>query len=156
MRPNRDPPACPFDILARRARGHRPDHGHEIPMATDFDAQDAKARLLAMKGHTLDCTSEVFRRMGTGWCLCESIHRLTTALLGCSSTHWRWQETMALEDGQDAHGEKHTTHLSSEQDRGTPRLETTPVEQAHRTSKEIRNIFVTHLDFIICSLYTFY
>jgi hypothetical protein len=24
---------------------------------------------------------------------------------------------MALEDGQDAHGEKHTTHLRSEQDR---------------------------------------
>ena len=34
---------------------------------------------------------------------------------------------MALEDGKDAHGEKHTTPLSSEQDRGAPRLETAPV-----------------------------
>ena len=34
---------------------------------------------------------------------------------------------MALEDGQDAHGKKHTTPLSSEQERGTPRLETAPV-----------------------------
>jgi hypothetical protein len=34
---------------------------------------------------------------------------------------------MALEDGKDAHGEKHTTPLSSEQDKGAPRLETAPV-----------------------------
>src|SRR5262249_32466579 len=86
MRPIRDPPACPFDILPRRDRGYRPHHGHELPMATDFNAQDAKARLFAMKGHTLDCTSEVFRRMGTGWCLCKSIHRVTTLFLGCAST----------------------------------------------------------------------
>jgi hypothetical protein len=96
-----------------------------------------------MKGHTLDCTSEVFRRMGTGWCLCKSIHRLTTAFLGCSSIPWRWQETMALEDSQEAHGKKHTTHLSSGQD------------YEYRTLKGVRNIFVPHLDFIICSLYTF-
>src|SRR5437870_2520575 len=127
MGPIRDPPAFPFDILPRRDRGRRPDHGYEIPVATDFDAQDAKARLLAMKGHTLDRTSEVFRRMGTGWCLCKSIHRLTTAFLGCSSTYWRWKETIALVDGQDAHGEKHTTPLSHEQDRGTSWLETAPI-----------------------------
>jgi hypothetical protein len=29
-------------------------------------------------------------------------------------------ETLALEDGKDAHGEKDTTRLSSEQARGTP------------------------------------
>jgi hypothetical protein len=60
-------------------------------MATDFDAQDAEARLLAMKGHTLDRTSEVFRRMGTGWCLCESIHRLDHSVSGM------FIQTLALE-----------------------------------------------------------
>ena len=37
------------------------------------------------------------------------------------------ERTMVLADDKDTHGEKHTTPLRSEQERGTPRLETAPV-----------------------------
>ena len=66
MGPVGDPPAFTFDILPRCDRCCRPDHGDQVSVATDFDAQHAKARLFTVKGHPLDGTSEMFRRMGTG------------------------------------------------------------------------------------------
>ena|SRR6266581_566630 len=77
-----------------------------------------------MEGHALDRTRQLFRGMGTGGSLGRRFHRLTTLCREMRpqarmQTQPIW-ETMVLWDSQHAHGEKHTTHLSSEQERDIP------------------------------------
>jgi hypothetical protein len=124
MGPIRDPPAFTLDILTRRDRGCCPYDGNEVTVTTDFDAKDAETGLLAMEGHALDRTSQGFRGMGTGGSLGRRFHGLTTLCLEMrpkarTRTQSIWG-TMVPGDSQDAHGEKHTTHLSSEQERDIP------------------------------------
>jgi len=106
MRAVGDPRALTLDILPRRDRGCRPDHGHEVPVATDFDAQDAETRFFTVERDTLDRTREVFERMGIGWCLCRRFHGIDHSMSGMF-VHTRTPKkgeamalTMAREDGE--------------------------------------------------------
>src|SRR5574341_633513 len=65
MRPIRHPPALPFDVCTWCNRGRRADHGDEVAVTTHLDTEDAKARLLTVKGDALHTAGEVFHgRMG--------------------------------------------------------------------------------------------
>jgi hypothetical protein len=63
MGPIVDPPASAFDVFTRGDRRCCADDRDEVFVATDFDPEDAKARLLAVERDTFDRTGEVFRRM---------------------------------------------------------------------------------------------
>ena len=60
------------------------DNRDEVPVPTDFDAQNAEAGLLTMERHTLNRTGQVFHGTCIGGGRCESSHRLLTSL-------WRGQ-----------------------------------------------------------------
>ena len=64
MRPIVHPDALPLNVLAWGNRRCRPDDGDQVAVPTDFDAQDAEARLLAMERHALDRAGQLFCGMG--------------------------------------------------------------------------------------------
>lgn len=57
-----DPPTYALDILAWCYLGDRPNYGDKVMLATDFDAQHAKAALGAMKGDPLNRPAEAIGR----------------------------------------------------------------------------------------------
>jgi hypothetical protein len=74
MGPVGDPPALALNVFTRGDGRSRPHHRDEITMPTDFDPQDAEARLLTMERDALDRTREVFCGRGTGMALYEGFH----------------------------------------------------------------------------------
>jgi hypothetical protein len=67
MRAIGDPPSFTFHVFAWRNGGCSPYDRDQVPMATDFDAQDAEARLFTVEGDAFHRASQVFCRI-TGGC----------------------------------------------------------------------------------------
>src|SRR5215510_7695227 len=66
MGPIVDPDALPLYVLARGDRRCSADDGDQIAVPTHLDPEDTEASLLAMEGHPLHGTGQLFCGMGEG------------------------------------------------------------------------------------------